>query len=379
MKPRPAILSVSLPTTRLPRDDSHGIPALVPDGVRPGRISILVVTHHRRRNRWQRFATVIAAWATNRTAQKLRLLVRRRCRLKTFPSARHGVDHVAWDRLGHALDALRTLDPDRAIHALGPIKTLDPLRPFLQPFVRPIRTIRAIWALLAVAVHSFGSLGPVLKRSTRLALPIAVLRPLVLPAVRIVLARITLRAAVEPLRDGTNARLRLIAYARKRLSALAAGIIAIILAKTVTGFQRVTGHHLPIARRHAARIAALGDLLLAVGQNDAIIVLSVLQIILCEYGVARRLSIARQSHVLLGYVGRGAAQFDVRPIALKAAGGRVLAFSVAILMAVIVVVIVAIRVAAATSAVLLSLPHGLPFFGGCYEIIAVRTCLRTRR
>lgn len=349
----------------------------MPDGVRPGRISILVVTHHRRRDRWQRFATVIAAWTTNRTAQKLRLLVRGRCRLKPFPSARHGVDHVAWDRLGHALDALRTLDPDRAIHALGPIKTLDPLRPFLQPFVRPVRPIRA---LLAVAVHSFGSLGPVLKRSTRLALPIAVLRPLVLAAVRIVLARITLRAAVEPLRDGTNARRRLmIAYARKRLSALAAGIIAIILAKTVTGFQRVTGHHLPIARRHAARIATLGDLLLAVGQNDAIIVLSVLQIILCEYGVARRLSIARQSHVLLGYVGRGAAQFDVRPIALKAAGGRVLAFAVAILMAVIVVVIVAIRVAAATSAVLLSLPHGLPFFGGCYEIIAVRTCLRTRR
>lgn len=76
VKRRPAILSDSFPSTKLPRDGSHGIPEPVSDGVGPGSNSILVVTRHRCRDRRWRFATVVAARTTNRTAQKLRLLVR---------------------------------------------------------------------------------------------------------------------------------------------------------------------------------------------------------------------------------------------------------------------------------------------------------------
>jgi hypothetical protein len=130
------------------------------------------------------------------------------------------------------------------------------------------------------------------------------------------------------------------------------------IARALEAFVRVrvgTETALGPRRRVIAAItwisAALAHLLLAVGHDDAIIMLGVLEIILRQNRVARRLGISRQRHVFLGNVGRCAAQLHIRAVTFEAPRQRILAF--ALLIAVLIVI------AAAASAVLLSLPHGL--------------------
>jgi hypothetical protein len=93
---------------------------------------------------------------------------------------------------------------------------------------------------------------------------------------------------------------------------------------------------------------ALADLL-AVGHDDAIVVLSMLEIVLSQNRVTRRLGIPCQRHVFFGNVSGRAAQLHIRTVTLETPRQRVLAFALLIVLV----------IAAAASAVLLSLPHGL--------------------
>jgi hypothetical protein len=76
------------------------------------------------------------------------------------------------------------------------------------------------------------------------------------------------------------------------------------------------------------------------------------------------LSVTRELHVLFGDMGRIAADFDIRSRGLEAPSQRVLAFAVVIVAAALVMigaVAVVVICSATASAILLSLPHGLPF------------------
>ena len=131
-----------------------------------------------------------------------------------------------------------------------------------------------------------------------------------------------------------------------RMASAGIGILQKILRRLVVRLVVRTA----FARLACMAIRALTMLrreLLAIGHDDAIVVLGVLQIVLGKHVVARRLRVARKSHVLLGNMSRSATDFHVRAVGLKAPRKRVL------VLAVVVIVVVA----SATAAILLSLPH----------------------
>jgi hypothetical protein len=88
------------------------------------------------------------------------------------------------------------------------------------------------------------------------------------------------------------------------LAILAAVAIAAVLRRKVAVVARIG--------------AALTHLLFTVGHDDAIVMLGVLQIILGQNRIARRLSIARKRHVFFGNVGGCAAQLHIGTIAFEA-------------------------------------------------------------
>jgi hypothetical protein len=107
------------------------------------------------------------------------------------------------------------------------------------------------------------------------------------------------------------------------------------------------------------------DLLLAISQDDAVVVFGMLEIVLGQNRVAGGLGVAGQLHVFFSDVRRIAANFDIGTSRLEAPSQRVLAFAVVVIVAAALVMAAAVAVAivrsATASAILLSLPHGLPF------------------
>ena len=126
-------------------------------------------------------------------------------------------------------------------------------------------------------------------------------------------------------------------------------IAAVIVAEFVSAVTHLArcAHTLTIIAVHAL---ALRIDLLAIGHDDAGVMLGVLQIILCEHRIARRLRVARQSHVFLSYMGRSAPDFHIRAIGFEAARERIVVVAA---LAVVVVVIAP----PTTAAILLTLPH----------------------
>jgi hypothetical protein len=122
-----------------------------------------------------------------------------------------------------------------------------------------------------------------------------------------------------------------------RREALVEHVLAFIVAELVAA---IAGQALTAAVDHISRLLQL----LAVSHNDAHVVLGVLQIILCQHRIAGRLSIARESEILLGDMRWRAADFHIRSVGFEAARQRVVAFPVVV-------------VPAAPAAILLSLPH----------------------
>ena len=79
----------------------------------------------------------------------------------------------------------------------------------------------------------------------------------------------------------------------------------------------------PVTHTHRVSAALLRHLL-AITEDDAIVVLGVLQIILSKYRIARGQRVSRQRDILLGDVRGRATDFYVRSGALKAAHQGVL-------------------------------------------------------
>lgn len=121
-----------------------------------------------------------------------------------------------------------------------------------------------------------------------------------------------------------------------------AHLVVAIIAQIV-GIAEFTG---PRLTAECGGIAAtLLYLLFAEGHDDAVVMLGMLQIAFREHRITRRLRIACKRDVLLRDMRGCTADLYVRAITLKATSQRILALAIA----------------SATTAVLLSLPHGLPF------------------
>jgi hypothetical protein len=123
---------------------------------------------------------------------------------------------------------------------------------------------------------------------------------------------------------------------------IAAGVIALIVTELVAALAAFA-HALAIA----VQAIALLTHLLAIGHDDAAVVLGVLEIVLRQYRIAGRLRISRKRDIFLGNMRRSTANFYIRAVGFKAPRQRI----------VVVTTALAVVVPAAAAPVLLSLPH----------------------
>ena len=123
-------------------------------------------------------------------------------------------------------------------------------------------------------------------------------------------------------------------------------VIAAIVVAEVIALAALTrpAQALAVAVWH---IAALLLDLLAIGHDDAAVVLGMLQIVLGEHRVAGRLRVAGERQIFLGDMRRGAADLHIRAVGFETARKRILALPIPVV------------VVAASAAILLSLPHCL--------------------
>jgi hypothetical protein len=228
------------------------------------------------------------------------------------------------------------------------VTAILPLVPLLP--VAAIEALAPIWATIRAPIW------PITAVSPRLAILVAATMSVAI-TIAVVLAVPTLlplTAIVESLTLVTA----LAFVTHRRLRGLGLHIDAHLLTILIT--ELVAHSRLAEAERarpvHArVRIAAtLSDLLLAVCHDDAIVVLGVLQVVLCQNGISARLRISRQGHIFFSDMSGRPAKFYVGSRALEAPRQRILTLTV-----LIAVVAAAAIVASASSAVLLSLPHRL--------------------
>ena len=85
-------------------------------------------------------------------------------------------------------------------------------------------------------------------------------------------------------------------------------------------------HALAIAIGHVARLRQL----LAIGHDDAHVMLGVLQIVLCKHRIAGRLRIAGERKILLRDMRRRAPDFHIRSVEFEAARQRIVVFPIVI-------------------------------------------------
>ena len=126
---------------------------------------------------------------------------------------------------------------------------------------------------------------------------------------------------------------------QRRLKAIVEPLFPLVVAEFVADVTRLA-HALAIAVGHVARLLQL----LAIGHDDARVVLGVLQIVLCQHRIAGSLRIAGEREILLRDMRRRAPDLHIRSVGFEAARQRIVAFPVVV-------------IPAATAAILLSLPH----------------------
>ncbi len=253
------------------------------------------------------------------------------------------------DRLGQAI---RTILPDlpQICIALGAVGTVPAELPALGPIGAITITIATVLAIHTVAAK-FTALGPVEAALAIMALAAVTMLLIAAVAAVVLLAAVValLPRLIEVARLAGRLTLGLGHLTQIRL-ALAAlpEILAFVLAEVIARVERIARHHRAARHRQATGegiAAALAHLLLAEAHDDAVVVLGVLHVILRQHGIAGRQRITRQRHVFFSDMRRRAAELHIRARALEASGQRILRLAIA----------------AATSAVLLSLPHWLPF------------------
>lgn len=276
----------------------------------------------------------LASWAPNGPAQELGLLVGwDRCPLTTarglrLSCGRRRLDlsrtfHTVPATIGSipAFDALRSISAFRAFVAIltfaSTVLALDAVRTFRTISAAVRSTLRAI----ATTVRSaFRTVTAIVEAG--FAIPVLMLWPLFLARLTVVVAWLAILTARRPVvipRLAFETRLRFV-YAHLRLADVAQARSAEFVATFFLGellvahSRRAETADLPVLRQ---RLTVL-HLLLAVGHDDAIVVLGVLQIVLCQHRVSGRQSIARQLHVFLGDMRRRAADFRFRAAAFIA-------------------------------------------------------------
>ncbi len=183
---------------------------------------------------------------------------------------------------------------------------------------------------------------------------------LIVPLIPPLVLMLMLRTIIVALRLIKRTRLmrllgwRLLIWLSHHRPVFAAKIIALIISEFVAIGIR-SAHRCRTAHTGRVGIAATrAHLLFAERHDDAIVVLGVLHIVLSEHRITRRQRVTRQRHVFLGDVGGRTAKLNVRPRALEATSYRILRLAVAI-------IVVAIVATPAAAAILLTLPHWLPF------------------
>jgi hypothetical protein len=279
--------------------------------------------------------------AADRTTQKLGLLVRllepvtaAAARLASF--ATRALDHLLgralrrrfaswlgprlWSRLWSRLDP-----------RLGLPVAVDEALPLAT--ITPIAIAKAGRTLLAVATErTVGAVVPL-----RPVAPIGPLGALRTPRLAALVVARLMRARLRRVTLGLGCRERL-------REAVVAGHVVVGVVEALTAHVTGAAHAAVATAVHPGFVRLIE--LVAVGHDDAVVMLGVLQIVLSQHRVSRRLGIARQRQVFLRNVSGGTADPLGRAVRLEAARQR------------IVVALPAIIVVAATSAaVLLSLPH----------------------
>jgi hypothetical protein len=256
---------------------------------------------------------------------------------------------------------------------------LRPVTAIVALFIGAIATITLIVATIVGAEIAVVAIIPIAE--SVLLLAITTERPVapLLVALAVLLATLvtTLRAVISIVLTVIWSVLILMGRTRRLVVAVHAGLVASLGASywgcarlgaaakiVLAGFAEfvVTGvFDLKAVATHAAWLGLLlaGRLeLLAIGHDDAIVVFSVLEIVLCQNPVAGRLGVAGKLQIFFSDVGRGAAHLHVGSVRFKAARQRVLALADLVVAPVAAAATVVI-VATATTAVLLMLtwPH----------------------
>jgi len=211
---------------------------------------------------------------------------------------------TAFDRLAITFSAIST------ILAVSTIASISPV----TPIIVAVTIAEAVLVLVLVAPEGTIAIGVV----TRMAV--------LLPA-------LVLRLAV------------MLGHGRLR-KAVVQHVVAAIVVAEVVALARDTDV-LAVAIGH---VAALRLQLLAIGHDDAAVVLGVLQIILRQHRIAGGLRIASERQIFLGDVRRGTPDLHIRAVGFETARKWILALPIPV---------------AATAAILLSLPHlplRLPYY-----------------
>jgi len=201
-------------------------------------------------------------------------------------------------------------------------------------------TISAISTILAVS--TIASISPVTPIIVAVTIAEAVL-VLVAPEGTIAIGVVTRMAVLLP---ALVLRLAVMLGHGRLRKAVVQHVVAAIVVAEVVALARDTDV-LAVAIGH---VAALRLQLLAIGHDDAAVVLGVLQIILRQHRIAGGLRIASERQIFLGDVRRGAPDLHIRAVGFETARKWILALPIPV---------------AATAAILLSLPHlplRLPYY-----------------
>jgi hypothetical protein len=200
----------------------------------------------------------------------------------------------------------------------------------LVPFGLVLAMRLALWVLLALVT---GRLEPF----TRVAVDRLV--AIVEASAAITQVRLTHAPGIHRARTGE-------AISRRVVAVVVAHVVHV-----VEGLTRATG------AAHA--VAVLTSHLVSEPENDAIVVLGVLEIVLRQHRIAGRLSVTGESRIFVGNVLWIAADFHIGSVRLEAARQRILGFAAT----------------ATPPPIVLSLPHGLQLshvLGGCNATVGAR-------
>lgn len=278
---------------------------------------------------------LLAARTAQRAAQEFRLLVHRR--------RGHGTRTAALLAFAVCLNILATR---LALEALGPVLAVAALETVVTlRTIRPILTVETVMAVAPITGETSIATLPVPALMMMLAvlmLPFRTRTAVLEPRLR--------RLAAFPRRTLEDGRLRLVRPYDRLLGAFGGKLLAFTLTEIIAGRHRILWSGPKTCNRWLRAAIELARLLhlLAIGENDAVVVLGVLQIVLGEDGIARGLRIAGERHVFLGDMSRRAADLGIWPGRFEASRQRILATPAIVLMVI---------VATASTAVLLALPH----------------------